>query len=188
MYTKLLNDPKVFLLLLKFDEELASEHHGKPCAHCGSRLDSANYNRKPRGGPMMPLETPRFSFCCRNPQCRRRSLAPSVRFLSRKVYLSIIVTLFTAMTQGLAAGRACRLYQAIGVKRQTLKRWRGYWRERMPVTSFWKEAKGYFREPVDVPTLPQSLVSYFRALYPSDENEMVLKLLCLIRPLSAQTI
>ena len=55
------------------------------------------YGRKPRGlpdgidpGPVLPV---RFSFCCSVDGCRRRHTPPSVRFLGRKVYLSVMVVL-----------------------------------------------------------------------------------------------
>ena len=86
----LLQDPKFFQLLLRIDIELAAQTCANRCP-CGGVLHVADYPRKPRGCPreVRGDYTSRFSFCCS--LCRKRTTAMSVRFLGRRVYLSLLV-------------------------------------------------------------------------------------------------
>lgn len=187
MYTKFISDPNTYSLFLKFDEDLALKCWTQPCSHCGGKLNQAHYLRKPRGGPLAPEAAKRFSFCCRESDCRRRQLAPSIRFLGRRVYLSVFVTLITAMSQGITASRAARLYKEIGVSRKTLQRWRRWWRGHVPATVFWKESRGRFINPIDPSSLPNSLVDFFAAI-DSDVEIMVIKVLKFIIPLGQRDL
>ena len=103
MYLALLQDARLYAFLLQADRDLADTAQRSVCRFCGGRLHSACYRRKPRGvpdgidpGPAFPV---RFSFCCRVDGCRRRHTPPSVRFLGRKVYLSVMVVLLTTLRQ-----------------------------------------------------------------------------------------
>ena len=51
--------------------------------------------------------------------CRRRSTPPSVRFLGRRVYLGVMVILFTALQNGLTEKRRRELVDRLGVPPQT---------------------------------------------------------------------
>jgi hypothetical protein len=88
----LLNDPKFFSVLLLIDRDLAQQCQAAGCP-CGGALHKANYPRKPRGCPPDARTdcALRFSFCCN--RCRKRMTAQSVRFLGRRVYLSLAVVL-----------------------------------------------------------------------------------------------
>lgn len=187
MYTKLISDPNFYSILLKFDEDLANKCWAKPCSHCGGKLNQAHYLRKPRGGLLAPMEAKRFSFCCRERDCRRRQTAPSIRFLGPKVYLSVLITLITAMTQGDSSSRAAKIFAETGVSRKTLQRWRRWWREHVPTSSFWKEARGRFNRPVETSLLPMSLVNYFETTA-SDSSKYIIRLLQFIMPLGQRTL
>jgi hypothetical protein len=183
MYYKLISDPIFFLMLLKFDRNLAIEIHSQCCPYCGGKLDWANYMRQPRGGPETADEYTnlRFSFCCR--VCRQRTMPASLRFLGRRVYFSVVFALITAMSHGVSAKRVAELRQAIGVSRQTLVRWRIWWKETFPQTAFWKEIVGRFARPVDTAKLPGSLIECFEKAY-KDLSKAICKFLEFISPLS----
>jgi hypothetical protein len=54
---------------------------------------------------------------------------PSVRFLGRRVWLAVVVTLLCVMVHGASARRARKLREELGVDRRTLERWRRWWRQ-----------------------------------------------------------
>lgn len=159
----MLKDSRFYVLLLKFDEDLAAETRRAGCQVCGGRLDSARYPRKPRGAL---AEAPddydwRFSFCCANLSCRKRHTPASTRYLGRRVYLGAVVVLAMAMQQGPTPWRASALRDLFGVSLQTLARWRVWWREAFAESTFWKAAKAAFCSPVDVADAPGSLIEQF---------------------------
>lgn len=145
------------------DEEIAGAERGKACAFCSGTLHAANYRRKPRGAPddLPPAFRLRFSNCCSHDGCRRRAPIPSVRFLDRRVYLAVVVTLVTAMRQGPTPTGARRLQGLFGCTRRTLDRWRGWWRDVFPGSSFWRAARARFAPAVDEGQLPASMVGRF---------------------------
>ena len=65
MCLTLLQDSRLYQCLLTIDRGFAEETRADGCL-CGGRLDRANYDRKPRGGPsdLGPDYGKRFSFCC----------------------------------------------------------------------------------------------------------------------------
>jgi len=99
------------------------------------------------------------------------------------VYFSVVFLLITAMAQGVSARRAAELRKVIGVSRQTLVRWRIWWKEVFPQTAFWKEAVGRVARPVDTVKLPGSLIECFEKAY-SDLSKAISKFLEFISPLS----
>ena len=94
----------------------------------------------------------------------------------------MIVVLATALQQGPAPWRMDRLRAELGVSRQTLERWRTWWREAFVQSVFWKAAKAGFSSPVAEPETgaPRSLLERFRG----DEPERLAALLRLLSPLS----
>jgi hypothetical protein len=160
----LLFDARLFLLLLRADDDLAAGARRDGCRVCGGVLHSARYPRKPRGGPPAQLKAEYFrrdSFCCANDDCRKRSTPPSLRFLGRRVYLGAIVVLTSAMTGGVTLKRAAELNELVGVSMRTLQRWRAWWRETFAVSPFWKAAKALFSPPVDAHGAPSTLIERF---------------------------
>jgi hypothetical protein len=128
----LLQSPNFFRLLLRIDEELASETHAAGCA-CGGVLHRANYPRKPRAclSEVRGDFESRFSFCCN--RCRRRTTSMSVRFLGRRVYLALAVVLGSARHAGQNPA-AARLSGTLNVPVLTLRRWRHWWQAQFPQT------------------------------------------------------
>ena len=123
----LLSDSTLYDLLLEFDRDLADQARAAGCG-CGGALHSADYPRKPRGGPadLPAAYKRRLSLCCAQEGCRKRTTPASVRFLGRRMYLAAVVVLATAMQGGITAKRAARLHELVGVSLRTLKRWRAW--------------------------------------------------------------
>lgn len=75
MLPELLQTTKLFHLLHRIDIDLAEQHQKGGCSFCGGPLHYSIYQRKPRGGPdELPEDLfIRFSLCCGNEDCRRRT-------------------------------------------------------------------------------------------------------------------
>ena len=139
MLQKILNDASFFEGLLKLDIDIAESYSVKCCQHCGSRLHVANFRRKPRGYPGKAsfFFNVRFSFCCY--QCRKRFTPPSFRFLGRKVYLSVVILLISAlMGRKLSPKKMSKLNHLCGANRRTLMRWREWWQQEFSSSDLWK--------------------------------------------------
>jgi hypothetical protein len=160
-----LSDARLFFLLLTIDRDLAQRTRSAACPFCGAALHRADYPRKPRGAEGHPLGVEfswRFSFCCGREGCRRRATPPSVRFLGRKVYLTVVVMLITALRQGPTPPGARVLAAEFGVDRRTIARWQEWWREVFPRGTFWAQARRQlFPDCPDEAGLPRSLLACF---------------------------
>jgi hypothetical protein len=86
---------------------------------------------------------------------------PSVRFLGRKVYLGAVVILISAMRQGPTPRRVRELSTLFGVDRATIARWQAFWRDYVPHTTFWKDARARLVPVVDLVAPPLSLLEAF---------------------------
>lgn len=179
MYQTVLSDAKLYGDLAKLDEDLAAEARQRGC-ECGGKLHSARYPRKARGLPKEMEEdySRRHSFCCAEEGCRRRTTPASFRFLGRRVYVSVVVTLLTALRHGATAERVAKLREAVGVSRRTLERWREWWVDDFTRTSFWRSAMGRLAQPLDIETLPLSLLECFQK--PTPQAKMVDLLRCIL--------
>jgi len=177
---RLLRDGRLRKLLEHGDEDLARECREGGCGVCGGVLHSAKYERKPRGLEGVEGWDRRHSFCCAEAGCRKRHTPPSLRFLGRRVYVSVVVVLVAAMMHGLKPDRVERLRQLAGLDAKTLKRWRAWWLETFVGSGFWKGAKGRFMPLVDEQRVPLSLVEAFRARH----REGMVKLLEFLAPLT----
>lgn len=162
MCLKILEDSRLYVLLLKFDGDLAAIAKDAGCS-CGGTLHSARYGRKPRGWVVAQPEGYdwRHSFCCAEDGCRKRTTPPSVRFLGPKVYLGAVVALVTALRHGANPRRAAELRRAVGASRRTLARWRTWWREIFTATPFWRVARALWVPAVPEAVLPASLLARF---------------------------
>jgi hypothetical protein len=180
LYQTILSEASIYAILLKLDEELASEARQKGC-RCGGRLHSARFPRKPRGVPNELDEAYSFrhSFCCSRARegCRKRTTPPSFRFLSRRVYASVVVVLMTALRHGTTPARMAVLRQTVGVSRRTVERWRQWWLQDFA----WKAARGRFAALLDLKTLPLSLLNAFRE---ESEQKKTIALLHFLLPLT----
>lgn len=162
MLRRIIADPKLPVILFRMDFDLALKVKAKGCPFCKGRLHSARYPRKVRCEKDLPESWDRrFSFCCAEEGCRRRTTPPSVRFLGRRLYPAVVVVLLCALAQGATSRRLCVLRSALGVDRRTLERWRRWWRETFPLTRFFKEARSRFLPPLDLDSLPLSLLLRF---------------------------
>lgn len=187
MYQTILNDASFYRQLSRFDEDLAEQARRKGCS-CGGKLHSARYPRKPRGVPKEGEEEycRRWSFCCAEEGCRKRTTPASFRFLSRRVFVAAVVVLVGALRHGATAARMVRLGTTIGgISRRTLERWRQWWLEEFPQTAFWRGMSGRFALPVDRQRLPLSLLETFEKSRP---EERTLDLLRFILPLTTSVI
>jgi hypothetical protein len=162
LYAKLLGDARLYDILQRIDEDLASVARAAGC-QCGGQLHSARYPRKPRGGPagLGCSYEHRLSFCCAADGCRRRTTPPSVRFLGRKVYLGAVVVLVSALRQGPRPTRVRVLHELFGVGERTLRRWRQWWQRTFAEGAFWRAARGRVVPAVAARDLPRSLVKRF---------------------------
>lgn len=175
---KLLKDGLLFKLLEKADSDMAEEAAATGCSHCGEeKLHRGDYPRKPRGGPRWDT---RRSFCCAKEGCRKRKTPPSVRFLGRKVYVSVVVVLVSAMMHGLKPQRVEALREALGIDKRTLERWRAWWLENFVASPFWKSARAFFMPRLDKSILPLSLVEVFGA----KQRDGMVRLLEFISPIT----
>lgn len=180
MCHRFLSSTNFLLLLLTIDRDIAEKVRSAGCP-CGGTLHSANYPRKPRGGPPCPDKTfsLRLSFCCDVDGCRCRSTPPSVRFLGRKVYLCVMVVLITAMRQGPTPKGYAELRDRFGVDRRTIARWQAWWKEFFPGTHFWKSGKARFARLPSPAEFPHTLVLLFEA----ESGERMAALLRFLSPL-----
>lgn len=172
---KHLTDQELYHFLEKVDAELAEGARAQGCPRCGGRLHRADYDRKPRGGPLWDT---RFSFCCAAEGCRRRQTPVSVRYLGRRVYAGLVVVLVSAMTHGLSAQRVQRLREELRIDRRTLERWRQWWLDSFVRSRFWRAVRARFIPPVCEGTLPWSLCLGFQA----ERRDRLLELLRFLAP------
>ena len=162
MYHKLLCDATFWDFLFTIDQDLAEAAKAARCPACGGRLDGANYPRKPRGIRILPDHcSRRLSFCCAREGCRKRVTPPSVRFLGRKVYLGAVVVLVSAMRQGPSPRRVRELTELFGASRETIYRWREFWNEHFPTSTFWKSARVRLVPVFTITEFPRSLLETF---------------------------
>jgi len=162
LYQELITDSRFHQLLLAFDRDIAAACRATGCLLCGGPLHSAQFPRKPRGLPAGLGEdyNLRFSFCCSLEACRKRATPSSLRFLGRKVYVAVVVTLISAMEHGAAEARR-QLSDLFGVSRRTVARWQAWWLSTFTAGPFWKLASAGFTPPVDAARIPGSLLDRF---------------------------
>jgi hypothetical protein len=97
------------------------------------------------------------------------------------VYLAVVLML--ASPPGGASGQALR--DLFSIPTHTLKRWRTWWREDFPRTSFWQSVRERFMPPVVTAQLPLSLLGRFDAGEMTDRLSQALRF---IAPLSTRAM
>jgi hypothetical protein len=105
--------------------------------------------------------------------------AESVRFLGRRVYLSLAVVL----QSGRRAGPTAKLTQVAGVldvPPRTVLRWRAWWAQTFPSTSLWQAHCARFMPPVAPASLPAGLLERFAGT----AAQSMQRLLVFLSPLS----
>lgn len=182
MYPRLVRDARFYGFELKVDRAILAEARNGVCVVCGEALHSADYGRKPRGGPpdLGEERCIRFSLCCANRECRKRHTPPSLRFLGRKVYLGAVVVLVSAMRHGATPARMRKLREHLGVSRRTVERWRRWWRETFAESPFWRAAAAAFLPPAEPGRLPLSLLERFAG----DDEARLVALLRFLGPIT----
>jgi hypothetical protein len=180
----ILQSAEFFAFLLHIDHDLAAEAKTQGCRCCDGPLHQALYPRKPRGAQcVLGAEyRQRFSFCCAH--CRRRTTPVSVRFLGRRVYLGIVVTLASALSAGLSGYRTAQLTESLCVPLLTLRRWRQWWLNDFVQTPLWRAKRALFMPPVEEVRLPACLLPCFSA---ADETGQWVLLLRFLSPLTSAT-
>jgi hypothetical protein len=150
-------DARIHGVLLRIDQELAAHTQAQGCQHCGGKLHSAQYPRKPRGWPSGEASVAtRLSFCCET--CRRRTTPASVRYLGRRVYSAAAMLLWSAAWGRRRHDVHSMLRQALVVPQRTLERWQSWWRMAFPKTPFWGAARAHFMPVIDDRSLPGTLM------------------------------
>lgn len=176
-----LQDPAFFHFLTRIDEELAAATRGGGCRGCAGPLHVADFPRKPRGCLAAVREeySWRLSFTCG--RCDVRATSPSVRFAGRRVYLSVVLMLFSP--PGSSSGQA--LCDLLSIPARTLQRWRTWWRVDFPLTLFWQSVRQRFMPRVVAERLPHSLLERFDADQMADRLAQALQF---IAPLSTRAM
>jgi len=93
--------------------------------------------------------------------CRKRFTAPSMRFLSRKVYSSVIIFLVFLLKSKTDELKAEELNLLLGTSLsvETVRRWRNFWVKQVSQSHTWKRAA--FSHGM-AQTLPASLLDQFQ--------------------------
>lgn len=186
MCQKLLWDARFLAFELAADRVTAGEVRERGCVECAGVLHSANFTRKPRGGPagLAPEADVRFSLCCAEDGCRTRHTPSSLRFLGRKVYLGAVVVIVSAMRHGATPTRIRKLRDLLGVSRRTVERWRAWWRITFAESRCWREVAGRFMPALATDRLPASLLERFQG----EDEVRVTSLLRLLAPITGGVV
>ena len=175
MYHSQLTDAIFYNSLLALDRIIAEQVKQSGCLFCRGNLHQSHYPRKPRGVPEgthsdYPI---RFSYCCGSDGCRKRFTPPSMRFLSRKVYSSVIIFLVFLLKSKTDELKVEELNLLLGTSLsvETVRRWRNFWVKQVSQSHTWKRAA--FSD-VMTQTLPASLLDQFQQVL-NTSLEMALK-------------
>jgi hypothetical protein len=119
----------------------------------------ANYPRKARGldeeAERQGRYDLRLSLCCSREGCRRRTTPPSVRFLGRHVFVGTLVLL--VMRSG-----SCPIPPTPLPARQTRRRWRAFWQERLLASALFIEMVACrMSSALDPAEMPDALLDKF---------------------------
>ncbi len=182
----ILTNSELIVILPQIDFDLSNQVKEARCPYCGGPLHQADYERNPRSPWVLGWKhRRRRSLCCGSKGCRRRTKPPSVIFLGGRVYLSIMVILVTAMCHGVSPRRARILTQKFDIDRATLARWRGWWREEFPETSFWMARRHRFFKQLQSGLKPlQALIAFFLE---HQQGGGIIPLLEFLAPLSSSS-
>lgn len=175
-YHDLLSNKTFFLFLLEIDANIRDLVKSGGCRICAGTLDCANFKRS--GGYGIPTECEgecllRFSLCCRSDGCRKRHTTPSVRFLPFKSYLSLIIILISTLQHGINDKRVKALSQALGVSRDTVRKWRVWWLDKFCTSPYWKGIRGIVMPTENKPTV-DIFFATFEKSYPHAEASLIM--------------
>jgi len=163
MLPELLQTTNLFELLYRIDIDLAAQQQKAGCPFCGSSLHYSNYQRQPRGGPILPEKFfKRLSLCCSKENCRRRTLPKSTLFMDRRVYFRVVILIVTTLNQNKPQEYSKNLLsKMLEADRKTINRWLVYFSEIFPKSQSWQIVRGSITSVVSSRCLPGSLVQYY---------------------------
>ena len=149
--------------LRQIDEDLSASAQALGCPHCGEPLDSAPWERHPRGVPKSRgVAWWRLGLCCRREGCRKRVLPASALFLGRKVYWAAVILVSVASRQRrLVGATADELRRMFGMSRETLKRWISFFAYEFPTSAAWQVLRSRVSAVVHDQRLPDALLAQF---------------------------
>jgi len=98
------------------------------------------------------------------------------------VYLGAVVVLVSAMRQGPTPRRVRELTELFGVERRTIYRWRDFWNEHFPKTTFWRVARARLVPVFEIVDFPRSLLEAF--VHAADDRDGWGDLLRFLSPIS----
>jgi len=182
MYHSLLTDARFHNSLFDLDRLIAEQVRQACCPKCQGKLNQANFPRKPRGVPKEthPNYHIRFSLCCSTDGCRKRFTPPSMRFLSQKVYSSVVILLLFLFKADTDESKIEKINTLLGttLSIETLRRWRQFWTKDVPHTDTWKRLA---LSNTLAKNLPVSLLTFFQKTL----EQQLIKSLTVILPLTA---
>jgi len=91
------------------------------------------------------------------------------------VYLAATIILVSILREGATASRMRRLTALVNVGRQTVERWRTWWRGAFTAKPFWRIARASFMPLVDEHRLPAAMLERFVG------NSLTERLIALLR-------
>jgi hypothetical protein len=100
---------------------------------------------------------------------------PSVRFLGRKVYLSVVVVMAAVHVVQQAEAEAAALRGAPGVPVRTQRRWVTWWQSVFAVGAFYAAGKGDFVPPVADAEVPGGILARFKGATVAERMELFLR-------------
>jgi hypothetical protein len=171
-----------FKLLEQHDERGVRQVAAEGCLKCDGPLHRSDYDRKPRGALIAPAGATfvvRFSLCCGQEGCRKRSTPPSLRFLGRRVYLGAVVIVASVVARALGVSAGAESRRVTGVPVRTTQRWLGWWQGPFVSTEVFVAVCARL-VGVAVDQLPASIVSRL----PGSPAEQVRVMLELLAPLT----
>ena len=181
MYHPLLTDARFHNSLFDLDRLIAGQVKQEQCPLCHGNLNQSHFPRQPRGVPEGTVADYhiRFSLCCSTDGCRKRFTPPSMRFLSRKIYSSVVILVIFMLKPETDESRIEAINRLLGITLsvETLRRWRHFWTQDVPQTHTWKRLA---LSQIQAQSLPMSLLALFKS---SGEQALIMGLK-LILPLS----
>lgn len=177
-------DARFCARLLEIDEAIAKAVQRDGCRRCKSRLDRADYPRKPRGAKIAPESeawSKRISLCCSKEGCRKRATPPSARFLGRRVYAAPVVLMASSVFEDLSVEDAREI---TGVPTRTVRRWLSWWKNDFVKTRFFRAAMGRMARRLSIMELPGALIRCFE----SAMGNQVERTLRFISPVTTQSV
>lgn len=141
---------------------IANETRDRRCRYCKGPLHHATYKRKASITRVkLPEEySNRYSLCCGNPECRKRTLPPSCLFMGRRVSFQCVILVSLTLWQS-GQKSAQTLSDLIDVDVRTIRRWAAYFREEFPRSFIWQKLRGHVPAEVRDDRLPGSLMMAF---------------------------